>query len=217
LGAPDIASPLVRLLGETTPAEAGGTDFAERLGAWLNAFDAIGVQSALRAMHEMQPAPMRPRSAGERAAPLGDDLQRVRGVLATAIDKASLTAAQPEDGYAPYRDRHLELQRQMELMIRPLRAHVRESASRRSTRLRQLAILDAAMEQVLARREQSLLPLIPALLKRRFEQLRKAAGGEAADGAWLQAFAREWRQALVAELDVRLAPVSGLVDAAAKE
>ena len=68
---------------------------------------------------------------------------------------------------------------------------------RRSLRLRQLAALDATFEQVLAARAQGQLATLPTLLKGRFEQLR--AGAEE-DNDWLQAFDREWRQALLAEL-----------------
>jgi hypothetical protein len=115
-------------------------------------------------------------------------------------------------GYAAYQDRHADLQRQMALMIAPLRGHVRDALGRASARLRQLAALDASMEQLLAAREQALLPGLPALLKRRYQQL----ADEAPDDA-LQVFAGDWRQALLAELDLRLGPVKGLVEALANE
>jgi hypothetical protein len=109
-----------------------------------------------------------------------------------------------------YRQRHLELQRQMEQMVGALRDHVRQAVSRVSPQLRQLAALDAAMEQVLAPREQATLPTAVTLLKRRFEQLRSADGGT-------DAFAAEWRQALLAEMELRLEPVTGLVEARRNE
>lgn len=219
MSAPVAGSPLVRLLGEWFPtdARASGMDFAERLSLWLGAVDAIGLQAthqAVRAMQSAAPGPLTARGGG--AASLVEDLRRVRGLLAHAIARPLA----PPDGtppeFKPYADRHVELQRQMELAIPPLRAHVREVASRQSARLRQLAALDAAMEQVLAARGQALLARLPARLKRRFEQLRASAAGDA-DEDWLQAFDREWRQALLAELEVRLAPVAGLVEAAADE
>lgn len=188
-------------------------DFAERLSLWLNAFDAIELQSAhhtIRGLHAPTPGAAR---AGTQGA-LAQDLQRARAVLARAITQAAPSPQDTARGFAWYRDRHLELQRQMELLIGPLRAHVREVASCRSARLRQLAALDAAMERVLAAREQALMAKLPALLKRRFEQLQAgAAAGDDMDD-WPQAFGREWRLALLAELDVRLAPVAGLVEAA---
>jgi hypothetical protein len=197
------SSSLVRLLGTPAPAPAQppGMDFAERLSLWLNAFDAIGLQAAHQSLRSLD--------AGTQAAPatnapaVGEDLRRVRSVLAKAV-------AQPVDtsvaGYAPWHQRHQELQRQMEMMIAPLREHVRQAVSRVSPRLRQLAVLDAAFGQVLARREQALLPKAATLLRKRCEQ-QHAAGTPAAD------FAADWQQALLAELDLRLEPVAGLVEA----
>jgi hypothetical protein len=137
-------------------------------------------------------------------------------VLARAIaqdplrDAAADAADAPDAGYAPYHRRHLELQRQMDQMIGALRGHVRQALSRMSPRLRQLAALDATLEPLLAPREQALLPKAAALLKLRFEQLRLADEGAVA-------FARHWQDALLAELDLRLEPVAGLIDAFATE
>lgn len=226
-------SRLVRLLGEWAPIEAAsGMDFAERLALWLDPFDGIQLQAARQAVRAVASAP--PRAAGARPprpAEIAQDVQRVRGTLAQAIaqDPLALAAvplpprgaaagggsgAPPGDaGYAPFRQRHLELQRQMEMLIAPLREHVRQALARGSPALRGLAVLDAALEPVLARREQALLPLVPALLKRRFEQLRRAHEAAGGDGGWLDAFAGDWRRALLAELDLRLEPVAGLAEA----
>ena len=180
-------------------------DFAERMSLWLNAFDAITLQSAHQTVRSVAPAA--PAAVRVRAPDLGEDLRRVRSVLAKAIAQDVET---DDTGYAAYQKRHLDLQRQMELMVGPLREHVRLAASRAGARLRQLAVLDAAFEQMLARREQALLPKLPALLKRRYEQLR-------ADAAPPETFATEWRHALLAELDLRLEPVTGLVEALRNE
>ena len=201
------SSGLVRTLSEGTPldADASGMDFAERLSLWLNAFDAIHLQSAhqaIRAVRGAAPAQVVP-ARGARTGDVAQDLERVRGTLARAI--AQPVEAADDDGFAPWLQRQSELQRQMELAIGPLRAHVRETLGRASARLRQLAALDATFEQVLAPREQALLPTVPHLLERRHAQLRDA--GRLAD------FPNEWRQALLAELDLRLAPVAGLVEA----
>ena len=97
-------------------------------------------------------------------------------------------------------------------MIAPLRDHVRQTLSRISPKLRQLAALDAVLEQLLAPRAQLLLPEVASLMERRFEHLAQsdAAG-------WPEAFAKDWRLALLAELDLRLEPVAGLIEALNKE
>ena len=212
-------SKLVRLLGDGIPmdAPAPGMDFAERLSLWLNAFDAIGLQSAQQAIRSIATAADgKPGARPPRAEDLAEDVQRVRSVLARAIaqDFLAVATADPDGaadrGYAPFHQRHQELQRQMEQMVGALRDHVRQALGRVSTRLRQLAALDASMEQVLAQREQALLAAAPLLLRRRFAQRPDA-------DAAAQAFLSDWREALLAELDLRLEPVVGLLAALRNE
>lgn len=225
------SSRLVRLLGDWVPldAPASGMDFAERMSLWFNAFDAIRLQGVHQSIRGMQaPAPGQPPDPGPALA-LAEHLQRVRATLAQAIQQGVADGADAP-GYAPYHRRHLELQRRMELAIAPLRDQVRQALGRASRRLRQLAALDAAFEEMLAPREQLLLPVAAALLQQRFEQLRLAhrqereAAGQPDDpadwsraGGWLQAFGQDWRQALLAELELRLEPVAGLIDALSNE
>jgi hypothetical protein len=189
-------------------------DIAERLSLWLNAFDAIGLQRAQQAIRQIG-APMPAADASPASAEaLSADLLRVRSALSNAIAQDPRALAITPEGSKPWQQRHLELQRQMEQMIQPLREHVRQALSRVSPRLRQLAALDAVMAQVLAAREQALMPTVASLLERRFAQLRSDAA-DADD--WLEHFAGEWRQALVAELDLRLEPVQGLIEALHQE
>jgi hypothetical protein len=186
-------------------ADASGMDFAERLSLWVNAFDAIRLQAVHQAIQSSEPV-RASAAASPQARSLAEHFQQVRTALASAIAQDLPDAAEAaEAGYAPYQRRHLELQRRMELMTGPLREHVRHALARASTRMRQLAVLDAALEQVLAPREQALLASVAARLQARFEQRRQ-------DGA-LDGFINDWRQALLAELDLRLEPVAGLVDA----
>ncbi|QJW85698.1 DUF3348 family protein [Ramlibacter terrae] len=93
----------------------------------------------------------------------------------------------------------------MELMIAPLRDHVRQALGRGSARLRQLAALDATLDEVLARREQALLPATAALAERRFGDMEPAA------------FEQHWRDVLRAEVELRLQRITGLVEAVANE
>jgi len=209
------SSSLVRQLAAWAPAdaEAPGMDVAERLSLWLNAFDAIGLQRAQQAIRQIRTAaPAAADALPVSAEGLAADLQRVRATLHGAIAQDPRALAISPEGFKPWQQRHLELQRQMEQMIQPLREHVRQALSRVSPQLRQVAALDAVLAQVLAAREQVLLPTVPALLERRFAQCRGAAPDAAAPD-WLEDFANEWRQALRAELDLRLQPVQGLIEA----
>ena len=85
-----------------------------------------------------------------------------------------------------------------------------------------LAVVDAIMDRALLPKERALFGLIPKLLHTHFERLRLA---EAPDleaepapqpitpGAWLDVFRKDMRSVLLAELDVRLQPVEGLLAA----
>lgn len=210
----------MRLLG--TPAgiavEPSGADFAERMSGWFNAFDAIRLQAVHQAVRGVAPVAARPPAASVPS--LEQDLHRVRSVLARAIAQDPLAAPAAADaGYAPFQQRHAELQRQMALMIAPLRDHVRQAVSRESPRLRQLALLDAALQDMLADREQALWPTAAGLLQRRFEALRATAANDsdAAADDGLARLRHEWQEALLAELDLRLGPVAGLLAALRNE
>lgn len=227
-------SPLVRLLGAWSPVDVPppGMDFAERLGLWLGAFDAIKLQAVNQGLRSLQPALTQPAARpGAGLGPVQAQFERVRAALRHAIaqDPVALAGADPADpGPAPFQRRHTELQRHMEHMLRPLREQVRRSLTQTSAALGQLASLDAALEDLLSAREQQLLAGLPALLTQRFEHWRRlhgmparAVAEEPAPGLdlpapafdWLAAFKADWQQAVLAELELRLEPVSGLLDA----
>lgn len=211
-------SKLVRLLSDlaSVEVESSKQDVAERLGLWLDAVGTVRLDAALQSIQTF--APQRPgQGLSANAAAVEAEFQHVRSSLVKAI-KASLPLAPVEpDGetaveYATYYQRYQEQQRQIESKLAPLRSQVRQVLSRASTQLRQLAALDALMEQMLGAREQKLMASVPVFLERRFEQLRKAD-----QPGWLDTFRKEWQGMLVAEVDVRLQPVLGLIEALSNE
>lgn len=131
--------------------------------------------------------------------------------------------------YSPFHRFYLAQQREMDAKLGPLRARVRHALAAASPALRQLAALDAALDSILADRERSLFSRVPVLLEKRYGQLLKAhqqtyqalAGGGQTDdpatwllpGAWLANFRDELLVVLLAELDLRLQPVTGLMEA----
>jgi hypothetical protein len=252
------SSSLVRLLGPWAAADVTSPpmDISERLGLWVSAFDAIGLQSAHQSIRAIASPLPRPRTAPPTAdgPSLRADVQRARAALAHAVARSVEGVADADAGYAPFQRRHSELQRQMDMMLRPLRDHVRQALAQTSASLRQLAALDAMLEQMLAPREQAVMPEAAALLERRFKQCRAqhaaketpadaapptdagqamvpsttapaadatALRGAPADphdaAAWRATFQAEWRAALLAELDLRLEPIHGLVEALCNE
>ena len=228
------SSRLVRLLGAWSLGpvpQPASLDFAEHLALWVGAFDAIRLQSALQSLPAAaaSPAPPRPARRSATAQDLQAQLQRVRAALAHAISLDPLQdAADPaQPGEAPFLRRHAELQRHMEQMLLPLREQLRQALAQASPRLAQLAALDALWQDLLAPREQQLLAGLPALLMQRFRRLQQAqpAPGPQADlgldeapaASPLSQFLADWRQALLAELDLRLEPARGLCAALNQE
>ncbi|WP_192805047.1 DUF3348 domain-containing protein [Noviherbaspirillum aerium] len=132
----------------------------------------------------------------------------------------------PATAYPPYRRFYEAHQRDMESNIQPLRVNVRNAVAKASPALRKLAELDATLEKILRDRETKLLSKVPVLLKKRFEQLFKehqqklAETGQADDpaawmqpGSWLARFCNDMQVLLLAELEFRLQPAMGLIEA----
>jgi hypothetical protein len=226
-------------------------DVAERLGLWLGVFDGITLHAAhqsIKTLDEDKPSD----ALSARSFALEEEFHRVRTALVKAITASSaspvsakrvrspslhpevVTKTDARDaehaGYAPYRQRYLDQQRQMALKIDALRVHIRQTIAKGSPQLAQLASFDTVMEQMLGGREKKLLATVPVLLERRFAHLRKthqlalAAAQQQDDpalwaqaGGWLHVFGKELQKVLLAELEVRMQPVVGLIEAFSNE
>lgn len=202
-------SALVRQLAGwlPTPEEPSRQDLAERLGGWLNVADAITLASA----QQTPPArtAVRRPAQGQADADPRADLERVRSTLAKAIATPPHPPTDASDTeFALHHQRYLDHQRRMEMSIDALRGHVRQVLARRSPKLVQLAAMDAMLDQMLGGREQRLLHGVPAIVKLRFAQLRQSH-----PETWPALFEQDFQQVLLAELDLRLQPVMGMVDA----
>jgi hypothetical protein len=154
---------------------------------------------------------LRPTPAADASAPPD----------ATVTSAAAATAA-----FAPFRRRYLTRQQAMETRIAPLRARVRATLATRSPAMARLAAVDVVMEQVLVPQERRLLATVPTLLEKHFQRLRQAnqTTPDEPDAAapslpfppsseWLDVFCKHMQDVLLAELDIRLQPVEGLLDA----
>ncbi|MBD9390754.1 DUF3348 domain-containing protein [Acidovorax sp. ACV01] len=144
-------------------------------------------------------------------------------------DNTPIDGPDPEAGadFAAHAGRYLALQKQMDTKLGALRAQMRQILSAGPADLRRLAALDAVMEQMLGAREQRLWASLPGHLERRMTHLRAAhqqqlaaAGRDdepqrwALPGGWLFAFEQDLRTLLLAEMQVRLEPLTGLLEAA---
>lgn len=175
------------------------------------------------------------RSIAEDADAVADEDPRPVPLPGAARGAAEV----PPAAFTPYRRRYLARQQSMESGIAALRDRVRTALAATSPAMARLAALDAVMEQALSAHERGLMATVPALLEKRFERLRAAhrampAEGRAPDapdapeasnasdtpagdtspaGEWIDLFRRDMQAVLLAELDIRLQPVEGLLAA----
>jgi len=217
------SSRLVRILSNLAVVEPiePGIAFAQKLGQWVGITDAISLHAAHTAIPTGKLS-VTPSGAG---VAISEEFARMRSALEDSIKKRGL----PVDVgtvYEPYRRYYLAHQRDMDLKVRSWRTKVREVLMKASPALTQLAALDAALDGILVARESKLLSTVPSLLEKRFEQLLKAhqqrlMQTNQADhpdfwmkpGGWLARFCNEIQTVLLAELDVRLQPTVGLLEA----
>lgn len=220
-------------------------DVAERLGQWLSAVDAVRLNGALHAIESYTAQARQAVQAADWRA-MDDACQGVQAELNELIEpratparaprgrggSASVEAFDPEAeaDFATHGQRYLGLQKQMETRVGTVRAQMRQWLAQGSPALRQLAALDAVVEQMLGAREQKLWAQLPGFLEGRFMHWRglhaqrlEALGCEddpqqwRQPGGWLFAFEQDVRALWQAEVQVRLQPIMGLWDAARNE
>jgi hypothetical protein len=212
---------LIRLLARLTDVDVPdpGQSLSDRLSQWLGWTDAIALSTALNGgLPAGAPGAHTDGSAEEH------ECARLRASLAKSIagDSAFATSRRREGAptdYAVFRQRYLSLQQTMETGIGSLRGRLRAKLAAGTPGMTRLAMVDAVMEQALAAREHNVLATVPSLLGKHFERLRQAALADAsaiddkAPVAWLDVFRKDMQSVLLAELDVRIQPVEGLLAA----
>ena len=229
-------SALVRVLSDTLPeVPEPKYDFGERLGQWLDFSDALTLFSVLNTEAGSG------TSVASANSDLPAQLARVRRNLNDSIHNDGVFSAEPARipfptplpnatpesaaDFSPYHRYYLAHQRDMNAAITALRANARKALAGQSAAGKRLADLDAAFEKFLFTRERNLLSNIPIMLGKRFDQRYAEHCAALADhtcddpttwtqpGSWLEAFCHDAQTALLAELELRLKPVAGLVAA----
>lgn len=235
------SSTLLRFLTEKglVGAAVSPGDVGQRLGDWLDFRHAIALQRFIGAVDDPNSQSAR-ATARVDAAVLRQRFAQVRATLEQSIVQGTVPAPglprihlpqteleqpiDPKTAFDPFRRYCVGHQRQMENIIRSLRAQLRGMLDKGATPHKQLATLDAIFENVLLEREARLLAHIPAQFEKRFNKALKLhikqllAAAEADDPAprsslWLTPLYEDLRAALLAELDLRLQPVLGLIEA----
>ena len=215
------SSPLLRLLAGWGVAEVAppALSLAERWSPWLAWTDAITLSAVLGG--GVMAAAAGPGQAAAVAAAISA-FKRVRQDLTQAIhsnagfldeapgrsgtDAAGAAAALDDAGLANLRRHFQAQQRAMEEGVAPVRAQVRAALTGQGGDLARLAALDAVLDEALAARQRRLLATVPGWLD---QYLQRAC-------ATLPGAAAQVQQALLAELDLRLQPVQGMLEALAQ-
>lgn len=214
----------------TVPAPA---DVAQHLGQWLGPMDAVQLNAALHAIEAHAGVALKPPARALDAAAVQalyqagcEELQLLVDSVAApepaARGRAARLAVLPVDpelalAWAPRQKRYLWVQQQLAPKVATLRARVRQKLVTGSAGQQQLAALDGVMEQMLAAQEHKLWAPLPGFLERRWKQRSASAGAQGQGqtaGPWLRGFEQDMQALLNAELQLRLQPVQGLVEAA---
>lgn len=240
---PFHTSELLRCLHPLALAQAplAGDALARRLGASVDFKAAI----QLHALHAATLSPADPRHAASTLRAARQAVARVRQTLehklaqhgdrARALAQAELRSPAGAEAAVlcrPYRQCHIAVQRAADQALPPLRQRVRGYLAQGSERHHRLAALDAALEETLRAHESRLLAGLPAQLA---SALERSAPGAPADtdaqtdataategaaprdwAAWLTRLDAHYRTVLHAELDWRLQPTLGLLEALAE-
>lgn len=208
---PHTGSTFIRRLAalDDAPTPPADDAFAERLSRWFDWTHAISLSAVLGGL----PARATGAAGPDRRlqAHIESDWReyaRVRAALAELAAEAptgtSDDAADAEADLPAYRQRYAACQHAMATHIEPLRRRVRATLAAGPPALAKLAELDGLMEQALAARERTLLSTVAGRLGPRLRDC---------GAAQLDTFRQEMAALLLAELDLRLQPVEGLLDA----
>jgi hypothetical protein len=127
--------------------------------------------------------------------------------------------------FAPYRKLYLALQGTLALTSHRLRVQMADEIAGLSPVLARLASLDKGLHDALAQRQRQFFDMIPALLEQHFYHLlhthwQTLSPSPTSDdlapwmapGGWIATFCGQMQELLLAELEIRLQPVLGLVE-----
>jgi hypothetical protein len=228
------SSPLVRLLAGLDIANVADSTqtFAEKLSQWVAWTDAISLSSALDGRSAVRASVAKSGESSE-ANKVIEQFRQVCSELTQSIANDAMFAGEPvgkerpvaaarEVDFAIYRRHYVASQRVLDDRVGSLRARVRTAVALVSPALSRLAALDAAMEQALGAQQRRVLAKVPVLLEKCFKGLRKARLDASTAGDALDAATRHTADAAVgptlqrvlqAELEMRLQPVQGMIDA----
>ena len=232
-GAALPGSRLIRFLAELEVAEEQlpHARFVQRLGQLIDLSDALKLSETLR-----HAAPLAAATEDNTFWDVEGDFLRVRtnlikGIMGSFVrDETHSRIRLPVPGqfsanlnearHEPYARFYRAHQREMELRIKGLQVRVREHAQRFPGQLSRLAELDRVLTETFAARTRQCFAVLPTLVGSRYRLLlpeQDQSQMEPVAEAGLEQLHVEMRELLLAELDTRLLPVQGLVEAISEQ
>jgi hypothetical protein len=236
-------SSLIRLLSEyeITNIDVSYKNFAERLGLLVDLSDSVKLSESLRAIPKMS-FHLIDKANDANCDDLVQEFLKQRSIVLKSILKSfdlnavfipfklptptSLTSIEEAIKFDPYHRFYLLHQSELDFQTEKLRSYVRKVISAQSLSLAQLAELDKTVSQSMMVHTNRRFSIVPILLKSRFKQLyaEYCAAFKHCDfvdkpsfwineTGWLTQFYSEMQQLLLAEFEVRIQPIIGLVEA----
>jgi hypothetical protein len=210
---PRLVSLLAEMADEGGPAPA--LPLGQRLGRMIDLPSSVTLAGTLGGLPRLEFEPLEEDPARAR-----EDFLRVHAAMIGAVLRAlspehgpsRIKWPEPEAGELPaaeaYGKFYAANQREMEARVRGLHERVRDALSGTSRELAQLARLETDLGDALQGHARRLYAGIPAVVSKRLARLR--ADGREAPEARLKS---EVQALLLAEVEARLLPVQGLIEA----
>ena len=217
--------------------EISHKQFAQRLGLLVDLADSVTLSESLRGLHriayeatsisqtEVQQEFLKQRKAAIKAITRSFEVRPGLVPFKLPIPKADFTIEEASK-FEPYQRFYTLHQSEIEFKTQKLRTNIRQQISGYSFGLAQLAELDQTLSKSMTLHTRKRFSVVPKLLKLRFEQLLKVhlqnvdvsevedhPVNWAKPGAWLSQFYEEMQQLLLAEVEIRMQPALGLVEA----
>ncbi len=209
-------SRLVRQLAQLTGRGLASSSrpFSDRLGSLIDLSNSVSLSATLAGLRRK---PFEAIPGGARRS--REDFLKVHGAMVGAIMRSLVPGSGPsrikwpqvEEGEYPpaaaYGKFYAAHQREMDARVRGLQERVHDNLRGTAPELAELAQLDAALNDAVAVHSRQLFAAIPGLVVERAEQFK----AETEDvGPRIQA---DIQGLLLAEVEARLLPVQGLVEA----
>jgi len=231
-------SRLVRYLAElqVSGAATPQQQLAQRLGALIDLPDSIKLSGAHAKLQRLEFEPTGfPREDIKREF-LRMRMAMVQSVVRTFAPRPgpsriklpapeATPAVDPAEAYEPYRKFYTGHQRDMDFRVQQLQSQLREAATGLSPELARLAALDKALGETLVAHTRKFLAVIPQLLGKHFTHLhheyqQPIEAPQDTGKDWTQChkrFCADMQGLLLAEIETRLMPALGLVEAITKD